>query len=304
MTTITEVAQSLPSYVLYPDQDYDSDWLGSQLLKIWIAARKQLCSGQINHKEFTKALVNGVQELFDWQTQFVQACTDAGIKPNRRGLFASYCDLHAGNAFDAIPQNLHAELSWIPTWSGISVDGMYARLGIQSLRGRNTDLASVVPGAWLEVFLQLVNQSSAEVLKAARLLRGADGLEFTKKCVQSQFLVKNDPLRPSLMSPEQVITAIENAYDGAVPTFHCEVNVKALFQMAPGAAMRMTSAKGQVHLGFHEGFNGAGYMDSYAGEIVIPANAAGFLSSSNWNYGIDSVYGIVKSCFYTTPAAA
>jgi hypothetical protein len=82
------------------------------------------------------------------------------------------------------------------------------------------------------------------------------------------------------------------------------VNVKALFLMSPGAAMRMSSAKGQVHLGFHEGFNGAGYMDSYAGEIVIPANAAGFLSSNNWNYGIDSVYGIVKSCFYTTPAAA
>ena len=103
------------------------------------------------------------------------------------------------------------------------------------------------------------------------------------------------------MTGKQVIDLIENSYYKAIPVFHCEVNLRVLFECDPTKPMRMSTSTGTVHLGLHEPLNGAGYMDSYIGEVVIPADVTGFAAGLEWENSIDNVYGIRKSLFNTKP---
>jgi hypothetical protein len=124
---------------------------------------------------------------------------------------------------------------------------------------------------------------------------------LAEKCAAVNFYVERNPNRKPLMNADEVITAIENGYRGALPTVHFEINIRALYELSPLKPIHITSKKGMVHIGFHEFLNGAGYMDQYAGEIVIPAGVTDFAGRNRWSYGINEVYGIYRPAFFAEP---
>jgi len=295
-------AADIPCYASCPDDyNFSDDW-GNKLVNLWIATRKHLVAGDIRPDQFRDELIGGIINLSNWRSSFNQAASEVGADPDDDVLFEQWVALNKNDAFNLIPSNLHAELCWIPEWDGANLDDLLGSHGIQSDRFNSNYIEDVQPGNWLTVFLKLVNQSSEAIIAAAIAERGAEGKKFADKCQAIEYDIKMDDSRPSLMTPMEVISAIENAYYMAVPMFHCFVNVKALLGSDPTKAMLMSSdRKGRVHLGFHEFINGAGYMDTYNGEVIIPANAIGFAGEERWKWGVNKVYGLVKSCFYTTP---
>ena len=307
MTCTTDhiTADEIPGYATYVNDYHYSDQWGNQMVDLWITTKRKLVSGKIKPGQFRDILIEGIIEASDWRSDFEQAAAEVGADLDDEDLFDAYVELHRKEAFDLIPDSLHAEFCWAPGWDGRSLDDLLDNNSLQSDFRRCGYLENILPGNWLEVFLQLVNQSSAEMIKAGIARSAAKGNIFAAKCAEANFEVLNDPTRPSLLTGEQVINAIENAYGLSVPMFHCEVNVRALFELDPTSAWRMTTDRNkQVHLGLHDFVNGAGYMDSYAGEIIIPAEASGFAGANRLSYGINSVYGIVRSYFYTTPVTA
>lgn len=291
-------AADIPCYAIYQDDYHHSgDW-GNKLVELWID--KKRTSNQMTHEQFMGELRNAIIEASDWPAAFRQACAEVGADPDDEHLYLEYVDIHRGEVFTLIPTNLHAEFCWVPDWDGNNLDNLMEQVGLQSERYRDTDINLIKPGPWLETFLRLVNQSSEAV--TAWAIENRDGQSFADKCKTSSFKVEQDSSKPVLMTPEQVVVTIENAYMWAVPMFHCEINVRALFEHDHTRPMRLTSKNGTVHLGLHDGvLNGSGYMDTYQGEIVIPAESTGFAGESRWHWGINKVYGIVKSCFYAKP---
>jgi len=292
-------ATDLPCYAVYQDDyHYANEW-GNKLIELWID-KKRTCN-QMTHEQFQGELRNAIIEASDWPAAFRQACAEVGADPDDEPLYLEYVDIHRGEVFNLIPTNLHAEFCWVPDWDGNNLDNLMEQVGLQSERYRDTDINLIKPGSWLETFLRLVNQSSEAV--TAWAIENRDGQSFADKCKTSSFKVEQDSSKPVLMTPEQVVVTIENAYMWAVPMFHCEINVRALFEHDHTRPMRLTSKNGTVHLGLHDGvLNGSGYMDTYQGEVVIPADATGFAGESRWHWGINKVYGIVKSSFYAKPA--
>lgn len=301
MSKIT--AADIPCYAIYSTDSHYSDTWGNKLVALWIATKRAFARGEIKPENFRDELAGGIINEADWLSDFRQAAIEVGADPDDDVLFEEYVSLHKGRAFDLIPTGLHAEFCWVPEWDGANLDDLLETLGLRSDRWNSSYIEDIRPGNWLAVFLRMVNQSSEALIAACIEKDGDNGRAFERKCAANNFVVGKDDNRPSLMTPGEVISAIENAYSLAVPCFHCEINVRALFEHDPTKAMRMTSVKGKVHLGLHEFINGAGYMDTYPGEIAIPADATGFAGVDRWRYGIDKVYGIVKSQFYTTPIA-
>lgn len=291
-------ATDLPCYAVYQnDYHYSDDW-GNHLVDLWIK-KKRTCNN-MTHEQFLGELQDGIIEASNWPDAFRQSCAEVGADPEDEGLYQQYVDLHRPEAFGLIPTNLHAEFCWVPEWDGTSLDTLMDEFGLRSQPYNSNYIEDVIPGKWLETFLKLVNQSSDALIAAAVATR--DGQPFAEKCQASSFKVDIDPSLPSLMTPEQVIESIENAHHWAVPMFHCEINVRALFEHDHTKPMRMTSTKGKVHLGLHDPvLNGAGYMDTYPGEVTIPADATGFGGEKRWNWSINKVYGIVRSCFFSKP---
>jgi len=294
-------AKDLPCYAIYGGDKFSKEW-ANKLVDVWIETKKSFVAKPVPVEQFYLQLKRAVLEAADFYGSFEEACREAGIKPGK-GLYREYEAFHLNDALNLIPSNLHAEFCWVPEWTDQGLDELLEDFGLRSDRWKSSCIEDVQPGKWLEVFLRLVNCSSTDLVGEAIRERGDEGRKLAEKCAKANFKVCKDPERPSLMTASEVIAAIENAYGLAVPMFHCEINLRTLFEMDPSKAMRLSSAKGKVHLGFHEFVNGAGYMDTYRGEVVIPANASGFAGENRWSYGIDKVYGIVKSCFYSTPAA-
>jgi len=292
-------AAEIPCYAIYQD-DYSDEW-GNKLIKLWIE-KKRTCNS-MTHEQFLGELQNAIIGVSDWPEAFRQACAEVGADQDNDFLYLEYVELHRGEVFNLIPSNLHAEFCWVPEWDGLDLDSLMDELGLRADPYNSSAIEDVVPGKWLETFLHLVNQSSEAVIAAAVAIR--DGQPFADKCAESGFKVDLDPSRPSLMTPEEVVATIENAYHWAVPMFHCQINVKALFQHDHTKPMRLSSEAGKVHLGLHDGvLNGAGYMDTYPGEVVIPAEATGFAGESRWQWSVNKVYGIYKPVFKATPEAA
>lgn len=297
-------AAAIPCYAVYADDSNYSDSWGNALVSLWIRTKQALVRGEIAVTDFRNELINGIIEQTNWRAAFEQAARDVGADPDDEALYQEYVALHRESAFELIPAMLHAEFCYLPEWDGHSLDDLLDSNGLRSDIWKSSYIGDIQPGNWLAVFLRMVNQSTHEMIAAAIARFGADGIKFADKCSAVGFEVVTDPTRPSLMTGAEVIETIENAYSLAVPTVHCEINVRALFEHDPTKPMQLTSSSGKVHLGLHEGIiNGAGAMDSYVGTITVPAGAAGFLGAERQRWGINETYGIVRSCFHATPVA-
>jgi len=173
--------------------------------------------------------------------------------------------------------------------------------GQRSQRYNSNYIEEVQPGRWLIELLKLGNCSS-ESLRAYCMAHGAEGRIFVEHTADLRWKVEADPQRPTVLSPEEVVSIIENGYTWAVPMAHAQINVRALFEHDCTKPMFWSTAQGKVHIGLHDGvLNGAGYMDAYDGYLVVPANATGFAGEARWHWSINKVYGIVKSYFKVTP---
>jgi hypothetical protein len=294
----------LPCFAVYLNDDYHHsiEW-ADKLIGLWIATRKALVCGRIRRGAFRDHLVSGIIELSDWRTCFRKAAEEAGADDTDEGLYAAHVAMHRPRAFDLIPSNLHGEFCWSPDWDGEDIEEQIYRNGLRSDRYNSNYINEVRPGPWLRQFLRLVNQSSDAVLTGQATGGKPYIAQFARKCGRARFRVDRDASRPALMTGTQVVAAVENAYVNAIPLVHCEINVRALFDLDPVKPMRLSSRRGEVHVGFHNYVSGAGYMDAYAGEIVIPARARGFIEGTRYRWNINEVYGLVKSCFHTTPVA-
>lgn len=306
--------QSVPpveEIACYPLDGYgyfdDSEEWGKKLINLWIKTKRAYVEeGIANAELFKTELQRAILEEIDIEDAFAQGCAEIGVDGDQLfggPVYDQYFDRQLARAFSSIPSHLHAELCWIPEWDGHCLDTLMDTHGLKSEHYRSNYLEDVLPGDWLRLFLQMVNCSSVDLIGAAIEEQGEVGRVLAQKCAQANFKVSKDQNRPQLLTASQVITAIENAYTYAIPMFHFEVNVRALFEAAPELPMKMATVKGQVHVGFHQPVNGAGYMDTYAGEVVIPANAIGFAGADRWSYGINRTYGLVRSYFYTTPVS-
>lgn len=295
--------KELPCYAVYSEDFHWSDQWANKMVSLWVKTRLAMLNGDIQASKYRDCLLDGIIEASGgWRDDFRQAAKEAGADPNDDVLFNDYVAMHRENAFDLIPKGLYAELCWIPEWDGGNLDDLMETHGLRSTRWRSTSIGDIEPGDWLMLFLKMVNVSSRALIEAAINSRGEDGSALAVEFKAESFKVKSDPSKPSLMTPADVITTIENAYCWAVPIFHCEVEVRTLFDMDPGKDIRFTSNRGQVHLGLHDFvLNGAGHIDSYPGEITIPSTSKGFVGAERMKWTVNSVYGLVKSYFYTTP---
>lgn len=297
-----KLAKKMPAYAVFTDDFHYSDKWAVLLLKCWISARQDLQSGLIQASEFQKSLRNAIPDIADWRSCFKDAANEIGADKNDNELLYAYIIENLERAFDLIPNNLHTDLVWVPGWDyKQDIGDCLTELGLSSTRWKSPYIADISPGEWLKNLLLLVNQSSDAVISAAIENNGEDGAMFAKRCQDASFSVNLDASRPSLMTGNQVIDLIENSYYKAIPVFHCEVNLRALFACDPTKPIKMSTPKGQVHIGLHEPLVGAGYMDSYIGEIVIPSEATGFAAGLEWENSIDNVYGIKKASFNTKP---
>lgn len=296
--------EDIPCFAVYSDDfHYSEEWL-DKMVSLWIQTRLDYLNGDFQLTEYRDRLLDGVIAASGgWVDEFRQAAREAGADPDDEELFNSYVAMHRGSAFDLIPRNAHASLCWVPNWDGGNLDNLIETHGLRSLRWRDTSLEYVEPGYWLAQLLKMVNVGSESLIAAAIEQRGEEGMAFAAKCGKSSFKVAADPLRPSIMTPADVITTFENSYPYAVPMMHCEVAVHALFNLDPRKDIHFAASRdGEVHVGLHDFvLNGAGHMDTYKGIVTVPAKSKGFVGAKRMRWTINSVYGIVKSYFYTTP---
>jgi hypothetical protein len=294
-------ANTIECYAHLPDQsNFDDSW-ARQILNIWITAKKAYVAGTLKAEEFRDHLIDAIIEAADWRGQYEQACIEADEEIDDDA-YDAYEAENRNEAFRLVPFGLYTEFRWIPESGDAGLDELIDTHGLKSTKWRSCYLEDIIPGDWLARFLRLVNVSSDALVQAGMTERPSEGPVFAQRVQESGFVVTHDPNLPALMTALEVIEALENAYYQAMPVVHAEIEVRALLELDPAKPMVLTTKKrGEVHVGFHCFVNGAGYMDTYPGSITVPANETGFTGVDRWSYGIDNVYGLVKSFLYVTP---
>lgn len=303
MTVVAIRAEDIPCSAteLCTDFHYSDVW-GNTLIDLWIKTRKEAVSEGMNAAQFRAALIAAVLDSADIDDAFVAGCREVDADEDDDELRDAYWDIQSSRVMDIIPSSLYAELIWVPGWSNEDTDDLMYFGGIDSKNWRSNFIEDVLPGRWLETFLKMVNCSSVDLIGTAIAEKGSAGRLFAEKCAAANFKVEKDQNRMQMMTASNVISAIENAYYRAVPMAHAEINVRALFELDPSKAMRWsTKQKGCIHVGFHDPVNGAGYMDTYPGELIIPATETGFASASRWSYGITKSYGLYRPAVKVDP---
>lgn len=288
------------------DYNFSAPW-AVKVLNVWIQAKKSFVADVVppSAAAFKKAIVDGIIEAADWQEQFSDAWENAGLDlfdAEFYPAYAAYVEEHRQYALDLVPDTLHTEFRWIPEWTWGGLDEVMDTHGLKTAKWQSNYIEDIVPGEWLARFLKLVNVSSHDLVVAAIGERATEGPVFANRVAEAGFVVEHDCDKPSLLTPLQVVVALENAYPNAVLVVHAEIELLALLALNPVKPMVLSTDKGgEVHIGFHDFVNGAGYMDTYKGSIVIPANETGFTGSDRWSYGIDKVYCLYKPALYTEP---
>lgn len=197
----------------------------------------------------------------------------------------------------------HAELVYVPNWDGESIDDMIYELGLRASRwNQSLYVDEIQPCEALAKFLSWLNIGTDDLLAAARDIRPNEADKLALNL--ANFKVERDAKHPSLVSPSQAIEMMENAVHNCVPMYHCEVDLGALMDCDPHLPMTMSTAKGTIHIGLHDVINGTGCLDTYTGTVTIPADHLGFGWVGRWDWGIDKVYGLVKSYFHVRPASS
>lgn len=200
-----------------------------------------------------------------------------------------------------IPSHVRSEFWWVPGWDGESLDDT-EHVHIKGRTWNSTYLDGVLPSEGLRNLLEWVNVSSDEVIGAAMACNPKDGEVFKDTLNEADFHVEKDPSRPSLVDPRGLIDIIENAgYTHCLPTAHAHVEVGALLKLDPRLPIALPLPKGMAHIGLHDTINGAGYMDTYPGTVVIPPLSLGFGWANRGSYGIDKTYGLHRPAFYCRP---
>lgn len=305
-----ETAKGLPSYCIYPDDYHHSkDW-GAKLVAGWINLKRAQVQCKWDVERFREALTDLVIELSGgWRDEFNDAARQEGMSFDcvshevQEQMYQAYVQANRKRAFELIPSSLHSELCWIPGWDGASLDDLADIFGQRSTRFKSNCLEDVVVDRWVEELLKLGNCSS-DALREHCVSLGAKGEGYVVQADEIGLNVTEDPERPRLLEPEQIVTIIENAYTNAVPTVHAHINVRALFEHDCTAPMYWTTDRGKVHMGLHEGvYSGAGYMDTYDGFIVIPANEIGFAGQLRWNWNVTDVYWLATSYLRVVPSS-
>jgi len=268
------------------------------MVSLWIAEKARQVAEGLTPEAFRRNLEDGIMEAANWSDCLRHACRDQGVHYSE-GLATAYHEHHRSDAFNLIPCGLHAEFCWIPEWNGGDLDSLMYDFGLQSDRSRSTYIEDIHPDHRFARFLRLVNQSSVNVIGAAIAQNPTTGRRFAEKAAAHHLVVHKNQNCATLMTPDQVIAAVENAYWMAVPVVHCEINVRSLFTHDPQLPMLISTCRGEVHVGWHQFLNGAGYMDTYKGSVEIPANAVGFVGATRWKYGINEVYGLYRPVFHT-----
>ncbi len=296
-------ASDIPCHETFVDDyNYSSEW-GNKLIDIWIKAKQKFRSEKLSVQAFRDELRAAVLNELDIEEAFLQGCASIGIEGDLDSkLFEQYAEIQDQEVMNLIPSGLHAELCWVPGWDEVDLDDLLYEFGLRSERCKSNYIEDVQPGKWLEVFLKMVNCNSVDLIAAAKA-RGPEGRFFAEKCAKADFKVSKDQNRPQLLTADQVITSIENAYYQALPMFHWEINVRSLFEMDPTRSMKLsTDKRGEVHVGFHEPvMNGGGYLDTYPGEVIIPPDATGFLGAARVRWNVNEVYGLYRPVFFVTP---
>ncbi|WP_341744740.1 hypothetical protein [Azonexus hydrophilus] len=281
---------------------YSDQW-GVKLVNAWINAKRQFVTESLSVDAFRQLLISNVLSDEDLEESFDQGCQIIGLDADfNPALLDAYKAFHSQEVLNLIPGNLYAELCWVPGWTTNCTDDMCYTIGLNSDHYRSNYVEDVIPGRWLEEFLKMVNCGSVDLIGTAINIYGDAGRKFTEKCAAANFKVQKDQNRPQILTAAQVISAIENAYFQAVPMAQAMVNVKDLLSLDPSKPMKWsTEGKQEVHVGFHQPVCGAGYMDTYAGELIIPVTEIGFAAADRWSYGVDQTYGLYRPAFYTRP---
>ena len=296
-------ANDIPCHEMYVDDyNYSSEW-GNKLINIWIEARRNFRQSPTSVEAFRTGLRLAILEEIDLQDAFLEGCKSLGFEGDLDSeLFQQYEACQELDVMQLVPSGLHAEMCWIPGWDERDLDDLMGEFGLRSDRWYSSCIEDVQPGKWLETFLKMVNCSSVDLIAAAKA-NSAKGRFFAEKCAKSKFKVAKDQNRYQLLTPNEVIAAIENAYSLALPMFHWEINVRALFEMDPTRPMMLTTDKSEkVHVGFHDPIlNGAGYLDTYKGQVVVPPDASGFLGASRMRWSVNETYGLYRPAVFATP---
>lgn len=199
-----------------------------------------------------------------------------------------------------VPHGVYTEFCWVPGWNGESLDELLDEFTVPtSLIHRGIE--DLVSNNGLANFLTWANVSTLQLVDAALVRNEGQGEKLRERL--HGFEVRKDYCRPQMLTPEEVIDIIENSTSNSVPVIHCEIEVGALLKLDPRQAFALPMRGGRMHVGLHDFFSGAGYMDSYLGTPVVPGMALGFAWPGRWSHGIDAVYGIVKHPFHCRPQA-
>lgn len=187
-----------------------------------------------------------------------------------------------------------AEFVYVPGWDGHSVDDMIYNLGIRTRHwGFSPTMDELVPSTGLANVLRWLNIGTDDLFaaclrerpgEAAKLAESLAGWRVERRCDE-----------PTLLRPSDLIGVMENSRTDCVAMYHCEINLAQLLDAPLGAPLRLATRQGKIHIGLHDPINGAGYMDTWPGEVVIPADATGFGWVGRWPHGIDKTYGLVRS---------
>jgi hypothetical protein len=199
-----------------------------------------------------------------------------------------------------IPPGVHTEFCWVPNWDGESLDALLDDCRVPS-SGPFRGIEDLVPSNGLAKFLTWANVSTLDLIDSALIRDETQGSKLREKL--RGFEIAHDYTRPAMLKAEEVIDLIESSTELSVPVVHCEVDVAALLKLDPRQAYALPMRGGCMHIGLHDFFNGAGYVDVFPGTPVVPSMALGYGWPGRWRYGIDRVYGIVKHPFHCRPQA-
>jgi hypothetical protein len=122
------------------------------------------------------------------------------------------------------------------------------------------------------------------------------------------FAPSHDAERPALLSPERAWTVLTEATGSGVPCFVARVPLKQLLEVEWDTPLRFDSAKGYREqtggfVGIYDPVNGSGHIERTEASVQVPAGTDGWRVSGRGGYAVDSVFGIVGSCYYATVEA-
>ena len=203
---------------------------------------------------------------------------------------------HRSNVFEpgtAIPDERLASF-----FEGLNIDfdafaaHVSAEKGI-NLRGGPSDAALV---DWLTRSDYLGDRDHA---RSRALTRAAEWQAFSPS---------HDPENPALLSHDRAWTVLTESSGSGVPCFVARVPLKQLLEHDWDLPLRFNPTErygGRTGglVGIYDPLNGSGHLSMVEAPVRIPAGTDGWRVSGRGGYAVDSVFGMVGTCYYATVEA-